>query len=666
MPPLIGRNLVDPASDEGAHRPLVFFFCAVLALTLSVYWPGLTGGFLFDDYARLSALAYDRSSVDHSRLLHFVFTSTAGPSGRPIANASFLLADTGWPTDPWLFKLHNVLFHLLAGVSLTWLALEILKALNYRHPYSAAILAGAFWMLHPLWVSTVLYVVQRMTILAAVFTFTGLAIYVFGRRLLPTAPVFGATIAGSSVLVFTPLATLSKENGALLPLFALLLEKTVLTRIPSARGTRRFARLLTALLFVPLLAGLVSLFAHWDTLMRGYLARDFTLVERLLTEARVLFHYLANLAVPRMQTAGLFHDSFPISTGLLSPPTTLAALLAIVILIGVALWWRRRFPLLSAAVLFFFAGHLIESTIIPLELYFEHRNYLPSALLSLGVVTGLYRVSGRLRKALTATLLLAFASLTFFRASLWGDTDALSLVWAMQNPTSARSQQQAAIVFAAKRQYEHAYTYIHRGLAAHPLHPTLRVHALGYICLGWETLRRNYETSLLEDTATALRRGRITRVTISSLEALVRFRLKGRCPQMPLEDLRTLLDAVLANPSLAHAPTERQRVLYLKAKVLFAGGASDEAAAAARNAYFANPSQKGAAALAAFLVSHGRRRTALQIIADAKSRPIKERKPFFWKALFPDDEARQRRALATLEDALSKRRRPTPLSDAHD
>ena len=62
---------------------------------------------------------------------------------------------------------------------------------------------------------------------------------------------------------------------------------------------------------------------------------------------------------------------------LFPPWTTLPALASIPALLRLALVVRKKQPLVSLGVLWFFTGHLLESTILPLEIAHEHRNYLP-------------------------------------------------------------------------------------------------------------------------------------------------------------------------------------------------------------------------------------------------------------------------------------------------
>src|SRR6185312_5867643 len=103
--------------------------------------------------------------------------------------------------------------------------------------------------------------------------------------------------------------------------------------------------------------------------------RSWSTGQRLLTEPRVLIDYLKLLWLPRPFSTGLFNDQYIASTSWLHPATTLPAMLAVLGLIAGAWIQRVRHPALALAVLFYFAGQVLESSAIPLELYFEHRNY---------------------------------------------------------------------------------------------------------------------------------------------------------------------------------------------------------------------------------------------------------------------------------------------------
>src|SRR5690606_6940387 len=133
---------------------------------------GLRGGFFFDDYLNLDAMGDYGGVTDWETFRAFVFSGWSGPTGRPISLASFLLNDNSWPSyAPW-FKKTNLLIHVLCGLLLCWASLLLLrnfKSVPERQAQWIAVLACAFWLLHPYMVSTTLYVVQRMAQLATLF-----------------------------------------------------------------------------------------------------------------------------------------------------------------------------------------------------------------------------------------------------------------------------------------------------------------------------------------------------------------------------------------------------------------------------------------------------------------------------------------------------------------
>ena len=176
-------------------------------------------------------------------------------------------------------------------------------------------------------------------------------------------------------------------------------------------------------------------------------SRPWTVAQRLLTEPRVLVDYLQLLAVPRVLSTGLYNDAYVASTGLASPASTWLAIVFVLGLIAAAFALRRRAPVFACALLFFFAGHLIESTVLALELYFEHRNYLPALLLGWPIGRALMRwkIPAAARIALVVLLFGGFATITWQRASLWARQDQMAALWARTNPASSRAQATAAI-----------------------------------------------------------------------------------------------------------------------------------------------------------------------------------------------------------------------------
>lgn len=368
-------------------RPATWL-CGVLLLTVLLYLPGLHGPFLLDDtpnivqpiQAWLAGLTGWRDIVlgNHSGLLH-----------RPIAMASFLANAATTGLAVWPFKFTNLAIHLTCGV----LVYLLLARLLTRDPHLrtqakvAALAVAALWLLHPLQVSTVLYVVQRMAQLSALFMLAGLLSFVHARCRL----IEGRTRSGMALLwLGVPLATLaamfSKENGALLPLLCGVLEWGYFRSIAPANRPRNVVAFFAIFLLLPAVFVLYWYGLHPERLLGGYAGRTFTLGQRLLSEPRALMDYMGDMLLPRGLSMGVYTDDFFASRGLLSPPGTLFTILGLGALVVAAWRSRRVIPAFSTGIFFYLAGQAMESTVFPLELYFEHRNYLPSVGFFLAVV----------------------------------------------------------------------------------------------------------------------------------------------------------------------------------------------------------------------------------------------------------------------------------------
>lgn len=453
----------------------------LLLLAYLVYWPGLSGAFLFDDFGNLPPMG-DYGPIEHAwQAWAWITSGFAGPTGRPLSLASFLLDSQSWPAPPEVFKQTNVLIHLLNGLLLGGLLHALARAFGLNRPRAlwVAVLGAGLWLLHPLWVSTTLYVIQRMAMLAALFVFAGLWAFVQGRLWLSAGKPVRAYVAMSAGLALgTLLAMLSKENGALLPLLAWLIEAFVFDADDRARDRdgrwylwwrRVFIYLPSALLLAYLAYQLPMLFSGQN------FGRDFTPAERLLTETRIVWDYLRELWLPGLHDGGLFNDDIAISTGLFHPISTLFATLGLLALIALAALLRvARYPLARAAGLalaFYFVGQLLESTFIPLELMFEHRNYLPAGLMFFPLALWLVgQTSTSVRWPIwTAVVLLSLLALiTAKRADLWGKPFAQALAWAHEHPHSARAQSYLANFWEQTGNYPEAEKLLDAAFAEHP------------------------------------------------------------------------------------------------------------------------------------------------------------------------------------------------------
>ena len=304
---------------------IVGLFFLILIGTIWIYWIGLHGAYLLDDTPNLNSLTdINESSNKFIEIVRFSIEGIASRLGRPISLVTFALQTHYWQETVWHFRYVNLMIHLLNGCLIFWIFLYITRimALPEKRGLWLALLTASLWLLHPFQVSTVLYIIQRMTELSTLFTLAALLIYVRSRyqfaqgRLTPT--VFWIFIS-IGIGLGGILATLSKENGVLLVLYVLVLEATVLRSLPKPRYWKIWSGVF---LYFPLLLLASYFIVNFDSILGNYDIRHFTLVERLLTQTRILSEYLFKILIPQPHTYGLFHDDFTVSRSLLTPITT--------------------------------------------------------------------------------------------------------------------------------------------------------------------------------------------------------------------------------------------------------------------------------------------------------------------------------------------------------
>ncbi|MGE0086982.1 MAG: tetratricopeptide repeat protein [Desulfococcaceae bacterium] len=144
------------------------------------------------------------------------------------------------------------------------------------------------------------------------------------------------------------------------------------------------------------------------------------MTERLMTECRVLWHYISLFYFPASHRFSLLYD-YPLSRSLFSPPSTFFSILAWGILIFFAWFYRRKYRVFSWMIAWFLISHLIESTVLPLEIIFEHRMYLPTLGLAYGSVLITYdffrtrRIHPAIRVLILLLLSVLLLSSTYIR-----------------------------------------------------------------------------------------------------------------------------------------------------------------------------------------------------------------------------------------------------------
>ena len=613
----------------------------MLLIAFALYLPAQGGPFHFDDRVNLRGLA---SVEDAGSALLFVTGGEAGPLGRPVALASFLLNVGDWPDNPRGFLSVNILIHLLNGALVAWLTLRLARLMRPDLGARAewlAVSAAALWLLLPLLASTQLLIIQRMTSLSATFVLGGLLAYVIGLSWEAGGrAIRGRWMQAAGIGLGTLLAAFSKENGALLPLYALILEATVLAGV---RGISTWRRWRMAVLALPVVALIGYLAVHLSP--AAFAARDFTLTERLLTQPIILWDYLRLALLPQPNAFTPFHDDYGIARGLLEPPTALVALLAWAAVLGVALWQRRRWPLLALAVLWYLGGHALESSALPLELFFEHRNYLPLVGPAIALAWLVWTATGswrRLAPALLGAYLLLLAGLLWQTTSLWGQPLLAAEIWAIDKPGSSRAQQFLARQYLAIGESGTAYKALSRASAANPERIDLALQALQLACFDGR------ESAVVPDYAQAMPRlaqGPFSYATLDALSALLDATEDERCTALTAAQMHRMLDALLANPHY-RGGRSRSHLHHMKARLYRSERSLDGTAHHLEAAFEAKPDINTAVVMIGTLLSGGLREEAQTFLDDARRQVPRN----------PVQRAHWLRLLAQVEQLIDPRR----------
>jgi len=439
------RKAVLPIKDHGAF--LLIALC-VLILTIFVYQPGMQGGFYFDDL----------TNIVRVQPLHWTAFSWQGISqvaehatlpSRLVANLSFAFNHLFGGLDPSGYHWTNLVIHLLVGAALIWvasmLAYERLdRDLTPGQIRLYAAVAAAVFLVHPLNIQAVTYVVQRMTSLSALFVLLSFGCYLLGRR------YHGLKAVSWFCLSFTCwiLGLLNKEIAVVLPLLLLAYELCFHSghwRKQSERLVQRFGlwRLLIAMLLV------ISLFIYvfsqvyyspgllrWSEIFPG---RDFSGEQRVLTQARIHFFYFSLLFWPAPSRLNLEHD-FPLSLSLFEPWTTLLAVIGLVVISIGILWLVRRHPRYGFPLLGYGVSHLLESAPLGLELVFEHRMYLPMFFLVFLMTNLLVDFAPKAKFVLPfwILILIPLSGASYERNLTWSDPETFLRDCAAKSPNKFR------------------------------------------------------------------------------------------------------------------------------------------------------------------------------------------------------------------------------------
>lgn len=404
------------------------------------------------------------------------FSSNSGNLYRPLSCLTFALNAVVGGKQVFGYHLVNITIHAATAIALMWLLslvfqTPILQQILDREKHFIIILATVLWAVNPIQIQAVTYIVQRMAALCAFFSLVSLAFFIKVRLATSSKQkVFYGSCCGFGITC----AIFSKENGLIVFPLMLMLEYFLFRKGDYRILAKKEVRLALAIVII-LIAGLLLLYsAHIADLLSLYSKRPFTLYERLLTQPKILLYYLSQIFYPLPHRFSLEHEVL-ISSGVFSPPQTFL-FAALVILSCIACIISPIIPILvRLGIVFYFVAHSIESSILPLEMVFEHRNYLPSAFLFLPVAAMLYRLIEKYNAGRSMTMIVSFFIVaivfltglaTYTRNFDWRSGEAIWLDAMMKAPGHARPKQSMGFVIGMKNP-EKALAYYSKGLTGY-------------------------------------------------------------------------------------------------------------------------------------------------------------------------------------------------------
>ncbi|MDJ0819423.1 MAG: tetratricopeptide repeat protein [Desulfobacterales bacterium] len=409
------------------------------AVVILIYSSTLTSPYIFDDLSNIRQNPHIR--IPYPSVENLAWAAFQSPlSNRPVANISFALNYFIHGYNLVGFHVVNILIHIACGIFLYYFVKATIHTPGLQKRYGSLgwipFFTAFIWLVHPLQTQSVTYLVQRMNSLAAMFYILSMLLYVEFRRQpdrrLKWPLLGGCVLAG--ILAFG-----TKEITITLPGFILLYEWYFFQGL-SWQWIRRHLPILTG--FVLLIVILAFFYFENEPLaqiLNSYNKRDFTMLQRVLTQYRVVLFYISLLIWPNPTRLSLDHD-FALSYSLTNPVTTLLSLAVIMALLVAAILIAKREPLISFGILWFLGNLFIESSIIGLELVFEHRNYLPSMLVIFCFTALAFRVFGSARYGAVALCLVGilFTAWTFERNKVWSDEITLYRDCVNKAPAKAR------------------------------------------------------------------------------------------------------------------------------------------------------------------------------------------------------------------------------------
>ena len=456
------------------RRMPVTMWASVIALSLAASVPGIANGFAFDD---VHIIVDDNRTHSLTQWWHLFAQSywpyeKGGDLYRPVTMLGFAIQWALGGGAPLLFHVVSIALYALVCATFFGILLELL-------PAGAAWLGAALFAVHPLHVEAVGNVVGQAELLAALFMFLALLVFLRSRR-------HGNVSARDTcvIAVLYVLGCLSKEHAIVLPLLLLAAEMTVLT---AERPLRARLAAIRPLILVLAATGLAFFWVRLQVLGSATAATDGSNALlagqsfgiRVMTMLRVLLEWVRLFFWPAHLSADYSPRAIEVVTG---PSLEMLASAAILIgFTGLAWISRRSAPTVAFAFLWVVTALLIPSNlVVPTGFGLAERTLFVASggavLGAVAVVTHLTHrgatLSGQARYvafAVVGVLLVLGLARSGLRQRIWRDNDTLFAQTVEDAPASYKAHvAYAAVLFQHQRRKE-AFEELK---IAHALFPT--------------------------------------------------------------------------------------------------------------------------------------------------------------------------------------------------
>jgi hypothetical protein len=479
----------------------ILFYCLIVVFALIAYSNSFSVPFVFDDHPII------RDNLLIQDLKFFVYPSLAKVSPlyyylklRYVSLLSFAINYQLNGLNVEGYHITNLAIHIFNGflvfllITLTFETPSLKdSSLKDRVPL-IALFTSLLFVVHPVQIQAVTYVVQRYMSLGSLFYLLSLVVFIKWRLVSLEASRLKFKDLGTikfGVYLFSLfialLGMMTKENVFTLP-FAIALYEILFFQEKWYKRLLFLIPFFLVTLVIPLgFIDLVNIHKPLNEILasvsrKSYITTKVSRWDYLLTEFVVIVTYLRLLILPINQNVDydypIYHSFFN--------PQVLFSFLFLVSIVGLAFFliyrYRNKVPatrLISYGILWFFLTLAVESSFMPMvDVINEHRLYLPVVGALMAFTTSAFLLARhweiqrpRLAKGVLPVLIgfvVIFTGATYKRNQVWQSPETLWKDVLKKSPNKARPYNELAVYLNRQEKYAEAIPYFKKAIELSP------------------------------------------------------------------------------------------------------------------------------------------------------------------------------------------------------